>query len=388
MTDAFLLKNVSKLLTGANEDWILVAEAIIRKTLQGSHRTQEIKNWSTTEILLGLDSFRVKESPTLDRMLQVWYKLKRKLRWIPTTGPHPTAASAKFALRMATFSGAFQQHETQLLATTMRAARIRNIDTFQPQTTIKEYVNSTGVGTNPETNAILDKWEHTFPTLRACDITWIETEGWTWDGDNPKGSKCWQLSTAEWRRLLYSTKDDTDKLNKKWDTQQTAKQWKLRWKRLWNGPAQARTKIRAWRFLRAAYFTNAKAKTWGLGDGMCSRCNMEQETYVHAIWECPRTIERNLWVSWLLTDEDERTTNNSGGEPLLPLIDRALRMHRHNPAPLILMLATLRANWAERNDAQFNQKINFRGVQPIFRETDNDIEKPPTAFCFNKCYPR
>ncbi|KAL3694630.1 hypothetical protein R1sor_008281 [Riccia sorocarpa] len=282
------------------------------------------------------------------------------------------AASSKLALKMANVTGAFQQGEIQLLAAAMKAARIRYINAFQPQTTIKNMLLTAGVTLNPETIAVLEKWDSIFPREQAHDTAWSETGGWAWGSNLPKGNKCWKQTTKEWRNLLYSNKDDTGKLNSKWELQQTTVQWKQMWKCLWSGPAQIRTKIRTWRFLRGGYFTNAKAKSWGLGDGTCARCTTEQETYLHAIWACPAITQRAKWAFWLLTNQS--TTDYSTGEQLMQLFDRALHQHRNNPAPLILMLAILRVNWAERNEAQFKQKKTFRGVQPILRETSTEIE--------------
>ncbi|KAL3684263.1 hypothetical protein R1sor_002285 [Riccia sorocarpa] len=65
--------------------------------------------------------------------------------------------------------------------------------------------------------------------------------------------------------------------------------------------------------------------------------------------------------------------NNRGGEKLITLIDKALQPEKSNQA-MILMLNAMRTNWAERNDAQFNSKLNYRDIGPILQDTRNDIE--------------
>ncbi|KAL3700896.1 hypothetical protein R1sor_018918 [Riccia sorocarpa] len=107
-----------------------------------------------------------------------------------------------------------------------------------------------------------------------------------------------------------------------------------------------------------------------------ARLNLQKstETYMHAIWSCPRLLDRTKWISWLTIEGSNRTVSNDGGEPLINIVDRALQAHSTNQALLILLLATLCANWGERNKAQFKQTIHFRGIQPILEETCQEIQ--------------
>ncbi|KAL3684995.1 hypothetical protein R1sor_003017 [Riccia sorocarpa] len=299
---------------------------------------------------------------------------KKKLKWVAGAGPHPVAASARFVMKMAAVTGTFTQHQMQKFKALLTSAKIRNTTEFQPRVSILEHTRRTGHEVDHETQTATSAWEMAFPTAQARDITWPEAAGWTWGNGTQTRPGCWKQTVKQWRLMLYSARDDSAKLNDKWEIQQTPARWRQRWKNLWNGVAQTRTKIRAWRFLRGGYFTNSKAKSWGLGDGLCARCRVEQETYLHAVWDYPRNIERSKWISWLLTEDQDRTTSNAGGEHCIDLIDRALRQHRLNQAPLLLILTTLRTNWAERNEAQFKQRIAFRGVQPVLNETRIEIE--------------
>ncbi|KAL3700697.1 hypothetical protein R1sor_018719 [Riccia sorocarpa] len=101
MAQAFFLRNITKLITGGEEDWIKIAKAIIHTAMQRSSHTAEVKWWSMEEVLLGITSFQTKISATLDRMLKIWYKMK-KLKWLPMPGVHPLNATPKldsFSLR-------------------------------------------------------------------------------------------------------------------------------------------------------------------------------------------------------------------------------------------------------------------------------------------------
>ncbi|KAL3675644.1 hypothetical protein R1sor_025592 [Riccia sorocarpa] len=94
--EAFLLKNVTKIIQANQEDWVQVAEAIVAHTVQHSSRSTEIKSWSVQELLLGSSALRIPLSPTLNRMLGIWFKIKDKLTWVPECGTHPTAATPRF----------------------------------------------------------------------------------------------------------------------------------------------------------------------------------------------------------------------------------------------------------------------------------------------------
>ncbi|KAL3686479.1 hypothetical protein R1sor_009053 [Riccia sorocarpa] len=108
------------------------------------------------------------------------------------------------------------------------------------------------------------------------------------------------------------------------------------------------------------------------------RCTMETETLTHALWTCPKLLHRTHWISWLLFDEKFRTTSVHGAEPLLAVFDKALDCHSDNPAPIILLLNTLRANWSEINISQFKQRLSSRGNNPILQETDQELNALPT----------
>ncbi|KAL3677157.1 hypothetical protein R1sor_027105 [Riccia sorocarpa] len=192
----------------------------------------------------------------------------------------------------------------------------------------------------------------------------------TWPNLNPTTPlpKTWDLKTAHWRKLLYTGKMDEHKLNKKCDIDDNSRKWAERWQRLWTGRATHRSKVRLWRFIRMGYFTNSKAKDWGISDGMCSRCEMEVETMEHALWSRPRLHHPTTWLSWLLIKPRHMTTTHRPSENLIVIIDAALSRHNQTQAAILILLAKLRCSWTERNIAQFRGKQHYRGIQPIIQE--------------------
>ncbi|KAL3683713.1 hypothetical protein R1sor_001735 [Riccia sorocarpa] len=381
MADAFLLKNTSKLFTGGNDEWIKLAEAIIKTTLQTSSKPAEVKRWTTQEALLGLDSLIIKGSNTLDRLLKTWYSTKKHLRWNIDKGLIPNKASPRLLAAVAAKTGQFTKDQMDDFIKAARKARMKDIAQITGTSSLTTFIQNKGVILTTELNNTLSLLGEMLPTI-AGDTDWSNAGGWSWTIGSSTGSDCWTMKTAEWRKLLYNKNIDGDehKLNEKWQIHQPEgstrtehSAWKDRWIKLWDGPASFRTKLRTWRFLRGGYFINDKARGWGLGDGLCARCSLEHESLIHALWTCPKIKERTAWVCWILFHDAERSVSNLGAEDFITVVDRALILHKENQAPLLLLLTTLRTNWAERNLNQFENKLNFRGVTPVLHEIDKEV---------------
>ncbi|KAL3694615.1 hypothetical protein R1sor_008266 [Riccia sorocarpa] len=275
MADAFTLTNVIKMLTGAEEEWVQMANQMIVKAMLASSRTWEFKTWTPTEILLGLKSFQTGLSPTLDRMLKTWYMTKKRIMWDPNAGHVPVSGTPNFLMTVAMSSGLLTEQESREITAVFKKAKVKNLEevhTTAGPITIATFLANRVREQSQQTHTALRNIDKVFPTEMSNEISWLEAQGWTWGDDLPQGSKCWKLSTAQWRKLLYTCKNDQLKLNNKWNRQDTTQRWNQGWKNIWGGKATYRTKIRVWRFIRTGYFTNSKARDWGLADGICSRC--------------------------------------------------------------------------------------------------------------------
>ncbi|KAL3680304.1 hypothetical protein R1sor_023260 [Riccia sorocarpa] len=335
----------------ADDDWVRLAEEIIRRTLRNSSKPNDVKRWTPAEVLLGLDSFRTPDSPTLDRMLKAWFKQRTKLKWTHAAGPFPTSTSPKFLMAM-----------------------LHNI-LDMPQQGFKLINRDLQRMTDPNDRnitAAINNISDAFPHNDALPIGWEDAAGWTWDTKQTTGPDTWKITTAECKNLQYANSNDIHKLNTKWDIRSGEADWTKRWSQLWADRAIYRTKVRFWRYVRGGYFTNSKARSWGLSERLCPRCNVDIETLEHAFWSCPRLLQRTSWITWLLLDPQETTINRYGAESIQVIFDAALAVHKNSQAALLLLLAALRANWQERNEAQFNGKQHSKGILPIIREAQTE----------------
>ncbi|KAL3686060.1 hypothetical protein R1sor_004082 [Riccia sorocarpa] len=255
------------------------------------------------------------------------------LTWAPDQGPHPNVASPKFLLAVMTATQIVDSQEGKTLLNLFRKTKIRRTTELTDRRgnaiSLRQHCIAKNFNISEQEDVVLNKMETLLPHEDAGDIQWNEAKGWRWTGINHSAPTAWEISTAQWRALLHEDKDETTDLNRKWDTQDTTEKWNQRWTQLCGGGTTLRTKIRFW---------------------------------------------RKRWLSWLIFQEEERTTSYATGEPLLDVVDKALAEHRSNLAILLLLLTTWRVNWSERNDLQFQDKNRYRGLTTILNEIKEEVD--------------
>ncbi|KAL3690371.1 hypothetical protein R1sor_016680 [Riccia sorocarpa] len=207
MATAFLLRNITKLLQNADADWIKIARAIILHALRTSARTNEVKSWGISEVLLGLNSFQTRISPTLDKMLKAWYTVKKKLSW-SGAGSHPRSATPKFILAVLTMAPGIDSEDILKLARIFRTAKIRNTSEFWdvPGASLETYLRDSHYHFTDADLHSIHKFDDCFQPSRDPEgpITWEKATGWAWDNLAPLGDNSWNLPTAIWRNFLYT----------------------------------------------------------------------------------------------------------------------------------------------------------------------------------------
>ncbi|KAL3688257.1 hypothetical protein R1sor_014566 [Riccia sorocarpa] len=118
--------NITKILIGGEEDWLKIAKQLMFKALLESTHTREVKTWTPAQMLLGLDSFQTKLSSTLDRMLKIWYRVRKQLKWIPGAGYHPLKATPKFFARVVKDSARSTSDNCRMFTSVCRKTRVHN----------------------------------------------------------------------------------------------------------------------------------------------------------------------------------------------------------------------------------------------------------------------
>ncbi|KAL3695955.1 hypothetical protein R1sor_010031 [Riccia sorocarpa] len=78
---AFQLRNVVKIMKGDKVEWAAMAGSFILRTLRNGRYQRERRQWRISEALLLLPFSKVNGSRTLTRMLAVWNKMRKKIKW-------------------------------------------------------------------------------------------------------------------------------------------------------------------------------------------------------------------------------------------------------------------------------------------------------------------
>ncbi|KAL3683468.1 hypothetical protein R1sor_001490 [Riccia sorocarpa] len=81
MADALNVRQVSRIIEGGCAEWIQLARSFILRTLRRGSYQRECSQWTVQEGLILLPLTRMEGSPTLTRMLNSWYRARKKLHW-------------------------------------------------------------------------------------------------------------------------------------------------------------------------------------------------------------------------------------------------------------------------------------------------------------------
>ncbi|KAL3696147.1 hypothetical protein R1sor_010223 [Riccia sorocarpa] len=196
-----------------------------------------------------------------------------------------------------------------------------------------------------------------------------QSTGWRWK-DNLIPWKHWCASNQGWKRLLSPPPSFDDCLVRNWQDSGDERTWEARWKTLWSGNHTERNKVWLWRIFRNVFFTGGRGKRMGVCDGVCQRCEEDEETIPHLFWSCRKVASR--WRQLLQLGVLDGGTYNQMS--LLQILDAALQKQKSNPAWFLLVISQTRACWKERNDWYFRRKDTSIPTREIVRETLNELE--------------
>ncbi|KAL2641260.1 hypothetical protein R1flu_008847 [Riccia fluitans] len=80
-SDALQMRYMTAILDGRNVEWIWIAKRMMRIKLLTRPCKQERKLWTSEMALLLLSSWKFEEAPTVDRLLKVWFRFRKFLRF-------------------------------------------------------------------------------------------------------------------------------------------------------------------------------------------------------------------------------------------------------------------------------------------------------------------
>ncbi|KAL3684703.1 hypothetical protein R1sor_002725 [Riccia sorocarpa] len=83
------LKNMVKLMSESNAEWMMLARSLILRTLRSGGYQRERQQWRVSDALLLTSLTKIKGSRTLTRMVMAWNTMKKKLKWDDTWNEVP-----------------------------------------------------------------------------------------------------------------------------------------------------------------------------------------------------------------------------------------------------------------------------------------------------------
>ncbi|KAL3698494.1 hypothetical protein R1sor_012570 [Riccia sorocarpa] len=336
---ALQMRHVCDLLEEREVEWVPIARRVIQIKLRIGPSKCERSQWHWGDSLLLLNGWRVPEVPTLDRLLKVWFYFRKSLSLSDAAVEFPRdlpVASLQVVWKFLNINV-----EIDFVAFKKETRRCKVV-------TLRElWENLGGDGDavhNREGRLICQVEEEISSWVRSIQVVdkcLLKVAGWQWE-DKAMVVRTWRRPAKEWSLLQWGKTPVYRELSRWWGVQADSARWTWRWVKLWKCSVIPRKKIWLWRVLQQGLLTYDRLKKWGLEDGVCTLCGMEDESIEHMLWTCRRLRTRVEWVMTSLLNGQRRSLT------LLQALDMALGQSRH-PAAVMLISEHCWQSWKERN---------------------------------------
>ncbi|KAL3679695.1 hypothetical protein R1sor_022651 [Riccia sorocarpa] len=194
----------------------------------------EKSKWDGEDVLFLLDSLRIQEAPTVDKLLRVWFTFKKFLSFSETSDI-PASLPICSLKRLWAMMGNNDSTGFQLLEREARRNQILILsNTVDPQGEMtiqwRECIDRV-----TETFQI-EVWrmEEWLIDLSISDDRLTLIGGWCWSNGHEVNLK-WSRPAKEWVKLISNRRMSFKGLSKKWGIAEDPERWMRRWKLLWQG---------------------------------------------------------------------------------------------------------------------------------------------------------
>ncbi|KAL3676175.1 hypothetical protein R1sor_026123 [Riccia sorocarpa] len=352
---ALMMRHVSALLENRDSDWVCMILRMIRIKLIIGVQKVERSQWDSRDALLLLDSLRIPEAPTVDRLLQQWFAVKKKLCLSSSYSGLRASLPVASLRHVGKLMGLQYDQEYTRLNKVSRTLHVSTIGDCQRLLMLvsREWrrLRIGCTADESEADGIFLNW---VADIQVTDTPLSEVIGWKWNGGwEVRGG--WTKEATAWSNLLIKPQDDFQCLSKSWGVLDTDEVWKERWRLLWH----AKHKSWMWRTLLRGFPTLERLAKWRMSDGRCVLCQQEEETLEHLMWNCGKLRGRVYWISEVILGP------GIGNPSLLQVLDKCLQEHKGNPVLFILLYEHCRTSWLERNAVVFNNDHQFKAASQI-----------------------
>ncbi|KAL3682458.1 hypothetical protein R1sor_000480 [Riccia sorocarpa] len=364
---ALQIRYVTEILTGKQTEWIWIVLRWIRFQLITGPQVTERKLWSPADALILLDTMRIPEAPTVDRILQGWYKMKKFLWLDKHAGELPETLpirSLKSIWKIMRLPGQEVWRSVEKDARRLKVVSLGEIRNSQGGVAVEKLLElCSGAQRGTSEYVQVYNW---LGILEIVGKKLEEVEGWGWryKGEVKTG---WRQPNQWWTKIIWGTPVSCVALSYRWGRPDD-ESWEKRWQLLWGGCALNRHKIWVWRILQLGLPTLSKAAKWHVSDGLCPfGCGVFENTE-HLFWKCGRIQEHVEWVKKAVMGADAIHVT------FIQAMDFALGAHKCQPEVLILLGEYCKIIWNERNKWLFEGKRLEVPVQQIILETRDQLK--------------
>ncbi|KAL3700228.1 hypothetical protein R1sor_018250 [Riccia sorocarpa] len=351
---ALMMWHIFALLENRESDWICMILRMIRIKLITGVQKVERSQWESRDALLLLDSLRIPEAPTVDRLLQQWFVVKKKLRLSPThsgiRGSLPVASLRYIGKLM----GLSHDQEFTRLNKVSRNLHISMIGECQRLCTVvsREWWRLR-LGCTEEERQADESFLSWVADIQVAETSLAEMIGWEWNGGwEVRGG--WTKEATAWSNLLMKPQDNFQCHS--WEVLDTDEVWKERWRLLWQEGSLVKHKTWIWKTLLRGFPTLDRLAKWGMSNGRCMLCQQEGETLEHLMWNCGNLRSRVYWISEVILGPE------IGNHSMLQVLDKCLHEHKGNPVLFMLFYEHVERGG---NAVVFNNVYQFKDASQI-----------------------
>ncbi|KAL3696978.1 hypothetical protein R1sor_011054 [Riccia sorocarpa] len=328
--EAMKLRQISKLFTDSEEEWVQAAEAIIAEVCRTRPRAHDRAKWSLSERLLLEHPKRIPGAPTTEGLLRTWSKVRSCLL-INQTSALPKQMQVEAYSELAIKQHWISDSTNKMFKRVWRRWDVKT----------------------------LDEWSRRARTLRqlgGLDRETTETMEYGWEAIHTRTTPE-PLENMEW---YWKPKE-------KADTGWSLPRWRKRLTKIWKTKMPPRDKIWIWKTILQGLPTVERAAKWSHGSNLCARCNRETETVGHMFMSCDRA--QTKWNEW---HDKCRTANwqlNREGD-FIDMLDSAWAAGHLQR--ILLFVKTTWILWLERNKKTYSGEevsIPLKVAAKMARET-------------------
>ncbi|KAL3697159.1 hypothetical protein R1sor_011235 [Riccia sorocarpa] len=365
---ALQMRHLSDMLEGEGPEWVLMARRMVAvKLLTGPHKLE--RKWSKPgEALLLLPALRVPKAPTLDKLLLVWFTMKKRLRFSREPGILPAGLPMLCLKTLWKIAGEESYDEFKSLEAVARRNKYKVLaDIREEGGSLSSDVLQNAWPKPPGMTEERRRIREWLSRVQIVDCSLLQVPGWFWKHPT-QDVVGWKHSAKFWTELQWEMTKSYKGLSRRWEEPTCPVIWDKRWRSVWNDPIPFRQKIWFWRLLNLGVITGDWAAKWRVSDGGCERCQSAKETLEHLLWDCLRVRRRAEWVSNVIMGD------GIGKPSFLQVLDRALQNHSCNPGMLLSMYEFTWQIWKERNRFVFDNKLTIADATEMVKQTQNSAK--------------